>query len=769
MMSLISIALIAALDLPTGPAPEPVALPHFPDRYHAFVWRNWELVPPERMAEVVGASTEAILETGHSMGLGDPYPVSDSQWKRSYITIIRRNWHLLPYDQLLQLLDWDREHLAFTLREDDFLYVKLGNLKPDCKPIHYSPPDAGTRKWEQAIAMQVRAEFPEGLPGGREEAPFEFVSQLSAPPAPEELVQINGLELGKSCFHPRYCSSYFALYGDPLLDPEADPYPDGYLARLAASGVDGVWLQAVLYKMAPFPWEPSLSEGYEKRLESLKKLVERAKRHGIGVYLYLNEPRAMPLSFFEKHPGLKGVVEGDFAALCTSVPEVRQFLHDAVATICRAVPDLSGFFTISASENMTNCHSHYRGAECPLCSKRDPAEVIAELHQSLADGIQDGGCSAQLFAWDWGWQDAWVEKLAQGLPKGSSWMSVSEWSIPIQRGGVSSAIGEYSLSVIGPGPRATHNWSVARKNGLGTMAKVQIGVTWELGAVPYHPVLANVTEHIWNLTRAGVNGLMLGWTHGGYPSPNLEAAALVGSMTGAATSKEAVDQVLNRVAEQRYGKNLVPVVTQLWKQMSRYFQEFPFDGQVVYNAPLQVGPANLVWEKPTGFRATMVGIPYDDLSGWRGLFPEEVFIGQFRKIADGFDAAIKDAKASTAFIDLSAQERLRLRREIDVAEACMIYYRSVANQAQFICDRNTIEKAANLSEAAVPLQRMDEILRDEILLAKRLYVIQSRDSRIGFEATNHYFSVRMDLAEKILNCQDLLSRWLPEQKNRFKP
>ena len=44
---------------------------------------------------------------------------------------------------------------------------------------------------------------------------------------------------GTSAFSPRYCYSYFALYGDPLLDPALDPYPDGYLARLAASGVTG--------------------------------------------------------------------------------------------------------------------------------------------------------------------------------------------------------------------------------------------------------------------------------------------------------------------------------------------------------------------------------------------------------------------------------------------------------------------------------------------------------------------------------------------------
>ena len=48
---------------------------------------------------------------------------------RGYVTLIRRNWHLLPYDQLLELLGMTPEQLAFTLREDDYLWIKLGSLK----------------------------------------------------------------------------------------------------------------------------------------------------------------------------------------------------------------------------------------------------------------------------------------------------------------------------------------------------------------------------------------------------------------------------------------------------------------------------------------------------------------------------------------------------------------------------------------------------------------------------------------------------------------
>ena len=74
-------------------------------------------------------------------------------------------------------------------------------------------------------------------------------------------------------------------------------FPEGLLREYAESGVNGIWLQAVLYKLVEFPFDPSLSDGREKRIERLRELIGLCARHGLKVYLYLNEPRAMPLSF----------------------------------------------------------------------------------------------------------------------------------------------------------------------------------------------------------------------------------------------------------------------------------------------------------------------------------------------------------------------------------------------------------------------------------------------------------------------------------------
>ena len=251
--------------------------------------------------------------------------------------------------------------------------------------------------------------------------------------------------------------------------------------------------------------------------------MERAQRYGIKVYLYMNEPRSMPSSFFEDHERLRGGREGDYYTLCTGLPEVQQWLHDSLKHVFSNIPDLGGVFTITASENFTNCWSHGRnGAGCPRCSKRPAAEVIAEVNRVIFNGVRAGSPNATVIAWDWGWHDDWVESIIERLPDEVYLMSVSEWSKPIERGGVETRVGEYSISAIGPGPRAMKHWSLAKARGLRTIAKMQVNASWELSAVPYLPVMNAIEQHCRNLAETDIDGMMLSWSVGGYPSPNLE-------------------------------------------------------------------------------------------------------------------------------------------------------------------------------------------------------------------------------------------------------
>ncbi|HOQ31538.1 MAG TPA: hypothetical protein PLA12_03395 [Candidatus Hydrogenedens sp.] len=741
---------LGSWELPAPIDKEPVPSAFFKDRLHAYIWLNWSVVPISRIADTIGAKEEDILAIGTRMGLPKPYPVTEEEMERLHCTIIRRNWHLLPYEQIIKLLKWDTQQLAYTLREDDFLFIKLGNFKPQCPSLTFQEPDEETIAYEKQIGNMVKKLLPEGIQCWGEK-PFHFI---------EELSDINNHQKieGSNKEIPRYCSSYFLKYGDPFANLE-ESYPKGYIQKLRANGVNGVWLQSVLYLLTPFPWDIEISKGWEQRLENLRKFSEDLKKEGMKVYLYLNEPRAMPNSFYEKFPELKGVNEGDFSALCTSHPDVQNYIKNAIKTICEKVPDLGGFFTISASENLTNCWSHHHGENCPRCSKRNPSEVIAEVHQIIQSGIEAANSSCRLIAWDWGWKDEWVEGIVSNLPPKTAIMSVSEWDIPLTRGGIHSAIGEYSLTEPGPGPRASRHWEMAQKYGHPIFAKLQIGTTWELGSVPYIPVLDNVATHAINLREKHLNGCMLGWTLGGYPSPNMQVFNLL--MDNPEYDKETA---LLQTAEKRFGKALAPIMVKVWKQITQAFKEYPFHIIVVYQSPVHVGPSNPLWVKPTGYIATMTGFPYDDVKNWCGVFPPEIFANQMEKVSRGFMNSLEMIKTEMGNINIdNPKYKKNVEQECRVIEVCALHYESTANQARFVLLRNELTNN-NVSDDRKKqiIEELKQIIQREKELAIREYNIQIADSRFGFEATNHYFFVPLDLVLKSLNCEELLNNWIPQ-------
>lgn len=723
----------------------------FPSRLHAFIWRNWSMVSKAHLADVLQTTPENVARIAASMGLPEQ-PATLPPWlEQGYITVLRRNWHLLPYDQLMALLGMTREQLRDSLLETDFLFIKLGRVKPKCEPLLYHEPTESETAAAAQLARWIREEGCAGSSSTPTEPRFAFMSKLKQVDPAAGMAE-PGCD---SQFELRLIFSYFADYGDPLLDPEVGSYPEGLLQRLAAAGVNGIWVHTVLRTLAKDPAFPEFGDGCEKRMEGLRTLVARGKRHGIGIYLYLNEPRAMSAEFFTREPGreaMRGAPAGELFRLCTSHPEVRRWMSDALASVFAQVPGLAGVFTITASENPTNCASHGSWKQCPHCQDRGDAEIIADVNAVIAEGVRRGNPDAKVIAWDWGWR--WhgdAPDIIERLPSGTWLMSVSEWAVPIERGGIASTVGEYSISAVGPGPRATRHWQLAKTAGLKTMAKVQVSSTWELAAIPYLPTLDLVAEHARNLAVAGVDGVMLSWSLGCYPSPNLEV------FQAFSPDDRAIGPVLDRVARRRYGDEAASIAREAWTAFSDGFRQFPFHVNTVYHAPLHVGPANPLFLTPTGYSATMVGLPYDDLKAWTSIYPPEVWIQQMERVRDGFargceiwEQLVRHTEHTPCGEDV--------RRELGLFRAAELHFASCINQARFVIARDRAAAAFDPEEREAWRQALCEIVHDELAVAKRFLPLVEADSRIGYESSNHYFYVPQDVVEKVLTCRSIFAK-----------
>ena len=856
----------AQVKIPLGSHPQAIALPHFATRAQAFLWRNWEMVPLENLSRVLGCSETEVLGAAAELGLRLPPQINERWIEHGYVTLIRRNWHLLPYDQLLQLLDWNAEKLDSILREDDFLWVKLGYLKPDCAPLTLEPLSGAQRAQTRALRETIERYFPSHQQTESARA-FDFLDELRALPAverrtwgrigadevcidgrfsllyPEESPNLTrwardfaqthaarwgvrlraadkgdsgprlALQIEPDANLPRESHSisvdaagirlsandevgvlralqwletamderggpflsvgdtqretrldlrliypFSGVHGDVLLDDYCDSLLEGLMVRLSKLGVNGLWIHGLLSQL--FRWEaaPELSQGFETRLENLRRLCEQAASHGIGIYLYLNEPRGLPLRFWQAHPELeflKGVEnpEVGVASLCTSQPEVLDFLREGAHALFEAVPRLAGAFTITMSENPTNCFSSGGAESCPRCSHRQAAAVVAEVNNALAEGVWRANPGARLLAWDWGenWPCDAIELLSEGIEL----MSVSEENLATDVGGVAGNVLDYSISQVGPGPKARAHWGRAKSRGLKTIAKVQVNTTWECSSIPFLPVPYLVCEHLEKLETEAVSGLMLSWTVGSYPSASLDLAAAYYWKESAGYSRAGASP--GELARRSFGELSGPLVEQAWRCFSAAFREFPFAIQVIYLGPQNCGPMNLLHEVSTGYGATMVCFPYDDLENWRGPYPADIFEAQWRALSDGWKEGLHSLASARQSLapDAPTSARTRLEQIERMALGAWLHFRSTSSQVAWVRRRDELALTTGATRRAALKCELTAILDDEIESAQMMHDLVRTDSLIGYEATNHYAYTAADLREKVLNCQQL--------------
>lgn len=801
-------------------------LSHFPTRMQALIFRMWDTVPREKLAEVLETTAENIDEAAFAMGL---LPQGDcTLWqKRGYISIIKNAWHILPYEQICALLDWTEEKLAFILREDDFLGCKLGDEKPFCEKLIYRPltdeekektkkikavtekyikvsekkpfdfftaedSEIISKKAKKSGFLEITEEwgmedltkkaetayfrklfeddfhkmFAFPLKGGKKKiklvlsdnllykgeyheidcteeeitiTAFSPVGILRGLMHLEDYMLIQGgpyVKIGKESFREkiktRYIYSFCGLYSNAFEEDVRTSYPDELLRRYARSHINGVFTQGVLYKLTPFEFDPDISKGWEKQLDGVKRTVEHLKKYGIKLYLYINEPRAMSLAFFEKYPHLKGRVMGDYASMCTSAPEVKEYLYNAVKRLCGEVPDIGGFFLITCSENLTNCYSHIRYGEkqpCPRCEQRKNYEVIAEVCNIVNRAAKSVNKDITTFANTWQWLNAFsaeeTEKCIELLDKDIPLLCTSEEGLRFNCGGKEHTLQDYSISKVGPSTLSMRNWKTARESGNETAAKVQINTTWECSTVPFMPTFELVKKHMENLDRLNTEHLMLSWTLGGYPSDTLKIVSdFYFERDGELQSDKTLDAL--------YGDDATKI-KEASKLFCAAFEKFPFDVGTVYTGPHNAGVSNLLYEKPTGLKATMTCFCYDDLEAWRSVYTEDIYEKQLTELLKKWEEGI---------------EILEGVKECDftyMAKACLAIFSSCVNQVRFIRmrDNDGIQKDK---------EALKELLKSETENAKMLYNIMQKCPAIGYEAANHYYYTQAMMLEKILNC-----------------
>lgn len=574
---------------------------------------------------------------------------------------------------------------------------------------------------------------------------------------------------GAFAFNPRILRSpWSAFYGRELEDA-LQAHPEAYLRQAADQGYNGLWLHAVLRDTAASDLFPDTAQK-RRRITALQRFVEKVDKHGFKVYLYLCEPRSLRGNdpFWSRHRDLAGQpftmsgrdegLENCDLALCTSTSAVKECLEQSTYRLFRQVPGLGGAFMITASEFHTHCYSHqplprkftdpYMEAwskapfTCPRCRERTPAEVTAEVIQLVNRGIKSASPQADVMAWTWSWYI--VEKdpqptLLSLLPKDVIVISDLERGGWKDVGGRRYPVDEYSYSSLGPSPRFRQQAAIAQQRGLRIMAKMQIGCTHELAAIPYLPVPFLLAEKLKRMRKLGVDGYLGCWIFGGDLTPMSRLAGIMSRQP----QPEPVQAVLE-VARTEFGEAGAPAVCRAWRKLCTAWRRYPFSIALLYNGPINYATAcpfslpyatrSLTWctqPPPRDQQGHLQG--GDDLEHWVKPFGAPVVIGAFRQMLQEWQKGVVILEQACA----CEPGNEALRRERNLARHIALCIQSTANIVRFLLLVRQTRKSGLAGASSRLKVRLQAILVEELHTAEEDAALVAADPRLGYHAEAH--------------------------------
>ncbi|MHB9025103.1 MAG: hypothetical protein ACYC7E_13180 [Armatimonadota bacterium] len=540
---------------------------------------------------------------------------------------------------------------------------------------------------------------------------------------------------------------------DDILNSEAY-YTDEVLAGIAVEGFTGIWVFCELYNVMRSTVFPELNRPRaEERLAALQILIDRGRKHGIGIYLYFNEPMGVNIDhpFWTNHPDLKGVEKWHCYALCTSTPEVQAFFRDALESTFSRLRDLEGVILITGNEGLTHCWSKHTKRPgdppppCPRCQEREPADLVLELLKTWAEVSRAQATPFRILAWNWEWI-LWYPNpqlpIVEPLPAEIELLLGYEMTGTKQWHGRTITVGEYALSFPGPCEQFLLTRQAAAERGIPVHAKIELNNTHEICSVPNIPVLQTIHARFAVMTQQGIAGMMGCWSMSGTFNLNTRALAVFLRDPARYVDEETF---LSALAKDYFGCTAPDAVIRAWRQFSAAFTHYPFSVQVLYYGPHNDAPARPLslhfTGKPIG-RSFANDEPGDDLSrlfsshvDGQTLTLEEVIEG-FTMLADEWEDA---ARLYASSLENNApgitddQSRHR-QEEAGCARMIGVQMRSVVNVYRFFqAQQHAMQSQGLTAPCDIPAnEALLGIMREEIANAARALPLVDADRRLGY-------------------------------------
>ena len=571
------------------------------------------------------------------------------------------------------------------------------------------------------------------------------------------------------------------FYIDELTN-DIDYYPPEYLNKLAHEGINGLWLTMYMRDL-PSSVFPTHGKDAEKRFKKLHQTVEKCGRYGIKIYVFMSEPKlfgnthyAVPEADAADHPELIGIKPGNFGFFCTSSEAGKRYLEESVDLIFSQVPGLGGMINIMMGEDNGSCvarmvqQENPNAKHCPVCAKRDFADIYRELAELYANTIHKHNPDAEYIAWFYapGQRDDsnFMHRLCHIAEK---WPDCATLMFNFESGGTAFQLGkertvfDYSLAFVGPSKLFAESTRLAPRTG----AKLQVGCSHENASVPFIPVPENLYDKYRFMHEHGVSAAMQCWYFGNYPGLMNKAAGELSFEPFPQTAEE----FLCQLAAPDWGKN-APRVAKAWNCFSRAYRNFPANLSFEWYGPLHHAIAWPLYLFPVDLPIAPSWIlkQFPQTSGDRFGECLTFFhtLSEARELCRNMnDLWQQGVGIFTSLKDEYADSPARLA-DITLAQAIGLQIKSTCNLLEFYDLREDM-----LFNKNNHLERMKAIVEEEIANSRLMSTLCEEDCRLGYhsEAEGYLFypeklKARVVLLEKLLAEDfprfDLDAQWIAE-------
>ncbi|MCK9265547.1 hypothetical protein M0P98_01475 [bacterium] len=521
------------------------------------------------------------------------------------------------------------------------------------------------------------------------------------------------------------------------LNDDIDYYPDEYLNRLAHNGVNGLWLTITFADTVPSKIIPEYGKNSEKRLKKLRATVDKCRRYGIKIYPFCIEPIAFAIGdpMIKKYPELQGHNNNAFSYFCTSTDKGKAYIKESIYNLFSSVPNLGGLINISVGERPTNCYAGTSlNNNCPLCSKREPAEVVSEMLSIMAKSMHKANPSAQLISWHYsqyvGWGEKATEEAAGKMPKNIVLQFNFESAGRTEQLGKVRYAGDYWLSYVGPSNLFKKCAINAVKAGTPIFAKIQVSCSHEVATVPWISVPSYLYRKFKSMHKLGVTGVMECWFFGAYPGLMTKAA---GELSFAPFPKNE-DVFLKKLAGCWWQADTAKTV-EAWELFRDAYSNYPVNAMFGYYGPMHDGP---VWplhlkpqNKPLAPTYLINYPPSGDRIGQSFTFTHTIpeILSLCKNMSEEWNKGVKILKKEL----VKNQGNIDIEEKLRVDEALGIQFESGYHILRFYDLREKLFEMEGLKRLNI-LKQMKQIVVDELDRSKQLLELTKKDPRLGFHA-----------------------------------